>query len=509
MQHRLSHSRRFVGWLASEPFFWVIVAVLIVQAAWLALSGRYPMAFDENFHLGIIQLYAHHLSPFWSSQPANADAYGAVARDPSYLYQYIMSFPYRLISAFTHDLTIQVLILRALNIILMASSLPLFRRLLQKTGASRALTHSCLAVYVLIPVVPLLAAQINYDNMVIPLTALTLLLTIRLNEKLVARKPLDIQLLLSLMILCLLTSLVKYAFLPIFLVVVLFLAVRCWQVYGKPKQLLESARQGLRRTSRRSCWLLASATIIAIGLFSQRYVVNTALYHTPIPSCDQVLSVKQCSAYAPWQRDYVYKVSRQASSATKPSAAGYISGWFYGMWFRTFFAVDGLATNYETSEPLLVPGVAAVIFVVTGALAVIITARRLIRDYHGQTLILFLLASAAYIGALFLDEYQTYVSTGQPMAINGRYLLPVLPLIFVLFALAYGELLKRWLSAKVLLACLAIASLLWGGGALTYILRSNQDWYWPARPVYDVNHAVQDVIGPRTPGYDSPMHFTL
>jgi hypothetical protein len=512
MQHRLSHSRRFVGWLASEPFFWGIVALLIIQATWLALTGRYPMAFDENFHLGIIQLYAHHLSPFWSSQPTNANAYGAVARDPSYLYQYLMSFPYRLISTFTHDLTIQVLILRALNIILMASSLPLFRCLLQKTGASRALTHSALAVYVLIPVVPLLAAQINYDNMVIPLTALTLLLTIRLNEKLVARKPLDIQLCLSLTILCLLTSLVKYSFLPIFLAIMLFLAIRCWQVYGRPRQFLVSVHSGLRRTSHRMWWLYGGMTIIALGLFAQRYGVNVVLYHNPVPNCDQVLTVQQCSAYGPWERDYEYKQyknSRQPSATTKPGTAAYIGDWFYGMWFRTFFAVDGPATNFETREPLSVPGVAAVIFAVTGVLAVIITARRLVRDYHAPTLLLFLLVPAAYIGVLFLDEYQSYLSTAQPVAINGRYLLPVLPLILVIIALAYGELLKRWLAAKLLLASVAIVSLLWGGGALTYILRSNQNWYWPAHSVYEVNHAVQDVLGPRTPGYDSPMQFSL
>jgi hypothetical protein len=509
MKHRFSHSRRWVRWLAAEPFFWIIVVVFVLQAAWLALSGRYPMAFDENFHLGIIQLYAHHLSPFWSSQPRNADAYGAVARDPSYLYQYLMSFPYRLISVFTHDQTIQVLILRGLNIALLATSLPVFRRLLQKSGASRALTHVCLAVYVLIPVVPLLGAQINYDNMLIPLAALALLLTLHLNEKLVKHKPLDIRLFLSLATLCLLTSLVKYSFLPIFLAVVLFLLVRFWQVYGRPSEVWQSTRQGLQRMSRRSLWLFSLLALISAGLFVQRYGVNVARYHNPVPTCDQVLSVQQCSAYAPWERDYQFKVIREATKQAKPSAKTYVSDWFYGMWFRTFFSVDGLYTNFETREPLFVPGVAGIIFAGTGAVAVLLTARRLFRDYHVQTLVLFLLAAALYTAALFLDEYQSYVATAQPVAINGRYLLPVLPLILVLLALGYGELLKRWLSARLLLASVAIVSLLWGGGALTYILRSNKDWYWPNQQVYDVNHAVQDVIGPRTPGYDSPTQFSL
>jgi hypothetical protein len=107
---------RAVALIGSPGFFWGVLALLVLQAAWLACTGRYPMAFDEDFHLGIIRLYAHHISPFWNAQPPGADKFGAVFRDPSYLYQYLMSFPYRLISVFTADQTIQVLWLRAINI---------------------------------------------------------------------------------------------------------------------------------------------------------------------------------------------------------------------------------------------------------------------------------------------------------------------------------------------------------------------------------------------------------
>ncbi|HEY5442555.1 MAG TPA: hypothetical protein VIJ68_03385, partial [Candidatus Saccharimonadales bacterium] len=166
-----SASRRFITMLGSNACFRVILGLLVLQAAWIALSGRYPMAFDEDFHLGIIRLYAHHLSPFWSGQPAGGDQFGAVARDPSYLYQWLMSFPYRFVGLFTGDQTIQVLWLRAINIGLFTSGLVLYRRLLAKTGASRAMIHTCLLIFVLIPVVPLLAAQINYDNLFLPMVA--------------------------------------------------------------------------------------------------------------------------------------------------------------------------------------------------------------------------------------------------------------------------------------------------------------------------------------------------
>jgi hypothetical protein len=509
MKRKISFSQRLVGWLAAEPFFWIIVAVLVIQAAWIALSGSYPMAFDENFHFGIIQLYAHHLSPFWGNQPAAANAFGAVGRDPSYLYQYLMSFPYRLISVFTHDQTIMVLILRALNIALLASSLPIFRRLLQKNGASKALVQSCLAIFVLLPVVPLLAAQINYDNMMVPLTALTLLTTVQLNERLAIRKALDVRACLAVLCLCLATSLVKYSFLPIFVVVVLFLAIRFRQVYGNPRQLWWSVRAGVRTSSRRSLLVLGCAALVGIGLFIQRDGINVIRYHNPAPDCSQVLTVQQCSAYGPWERDYAYQLAQQQSHAPKPSSVTFIGDWFYGMWLRSFFAVGGPATGYESREPVPIPSLVAIVLVVAGLVALVFTGRRLLRRYNAPVLWLFAAVSLAYLAALWLDEHRSYEKTGQPVAINGRYLLPVLPLILVVLALAYGELLKHHPRARLLLVGITIVSLLWGGGALTYILRSNDTWYWSATPVYDVNHAVQHVVGPLVPGYNSPAQFSL
>src|SRR5665213_1702427 len=213
---------RIMAIIGSRTFFRGVPLLLVLQAAWIALSGRYPMAFDEDFHLGIIRLYAHHLGPFWSGQPANADMFGAVARDPSYLYQYLMSFPYRLISLFTSDQTIQVLILRAINIGLFSSGVVLYRRLGLKTGASTALVNICTLLFILIPITPLLAAQINYDNLLLPASAITLLLAVNFEAFLAKHKRLNVKILLQLLIACLLTSLVKYAFLPMFVAIIGF-----------------------------------------------------------------------------------------------------------------------------------------------------------------------------------------------------------------------------------------------------------------------------------------------
>ncbi len=485
-------------------FFRVILALLVVQAAWIALTGRYPMAFDEDFHLGIIRLYAHHISPFWSGQPQNADMFGAVARDPSYLYQYLMSFPYRLISLFTGDQTIQVLILRAIDIGLFAGGVALYRRLMMKAGTSVAMVNLCLLIFVLIPITPLLAAQINYDNLLLPVTALALLMTLDFDARLAKKKQLDTGLLAGLLIVCLLSSLVKYAFLPLFAAIVGFIAVRLWQRYRSPRTIGGQLLAGWRRLSGWSQAGLVAALIVSGGLFVQRYGINIVRYHEPVPDCSQVLSVKECSQYGPWIRNYNLEL---ANIGGRHSPLTFTADWLYGMWLRTFFAVDGPATNFQTRGPLLVPGISAIVFAAAGVIAVAAAGPKLLRRYNAPVLWLFAAAPIVYAGALWLDDYKAFVQTGQAVAINGRYLLPVLLPILLLVAASAGELLKHKAVLKLYLAAVVVLCLAWGGGALTYILRSNDAWYWPSPAVRTANHAVQRVLGPVTPGYRDPTQF--
>ncbi len=496
--------RRLVHLANSRAFFRFIVVLLVLQAAWIALSGRYPMAFDEDFHLGIIRLYAHHLLPFWSGQPANADHFGAVARDPSYLYQYLMSFPYRLINVFTHDQTIQVLWLRAINIGLFAGGLVIYRRLITKVGVSAAIINICLLLFVLIPVVPLLAAQINYDNLLLPLAGLALLLTVRFDTSLVTKNRIDIKALLQLLILCLLASLVKYAFLPIFVALAGFIFVRVWQYRRRLPQPGLGLATGWKALSTATRISLLAGLIMATGLFAERYVINIVKYHNPLPACSKVLSVKQCSAYGPWIRNYNFEINK-LDEAHNPLV--FSGDWLYGMWFRLFFAVDGPATNYQTRGPLPVPSISAIVFVIVAVAAFGYSARRLFNAYSTSLLWLLFSVTAFYVAALWLDNYRAYVETGQPVAINGRYLLPILLPLIVAGILALNEVLKRHQTAKVVVAGLAIICLAYGGGALTYILRSNDDWYWPNQTVRDANHIVQQIGRPITPGYDRPTEF--
>jgi hypothetical protein len=490
--------------IASSWFFRAVIIFFFIESIWIALSGQYPMAFDEDFHLGIIRLYASHISPFWSSQPSNADRFGAVARDPSYLYQYLMSFPYRFISLFTKDQTIMVILLRFIDIGFFGSSLVLFKRLMLKCGASATVSNFCLLLFVLLPVTPLLAAQINYDDLLMPLVAIALLLTLRFDDLISRKKKIDIKTGLQLLIICELASLVKYAFLPIFITIVGFLVIRFWRNHREIKKIKANIAIDWRKISLKVRLGLSIAFIIATGLFLQRYGVNIVLYHTPTPDCAQILTVKQCSQYGPWIRNYTYELSNVAGPHNPIT---FTREWFYGMWLRTFFSVAGSNINYETRGPLVLPGIGSIVLCAIGGLGFLLSIKRLFKKYKSSVLWLYLSSSLIYIAFLWFDNYQAYIDTGQPVAINGRYLLPVLLPLILIAILSLDILLKRYMYIYALIALSAIICLAWGGGTLTYILRSNNQWNWPNQTVYDANDDIQRWVGPLVPGYNHPTQF--
>jgi hypothetical protein len=360
--------------------------------------------------------------------------------------------------------------------------------LLLKTGASKAVVHACLAVFVLLPITPLLAAQVNYDNLLLPFTAWLLLLAVSFSEAPNVRR------LLGILTACLVGGLIEFAFLPIALAV---FAYTLWVVKRQGSGPLE--------IKSKLNWLLVVVLLLSGFLFAERYGLNLAHYHSPVPNCDKILGDTRCDAYGPWQRDNQLKQLKGSHPSQTPFYFG--GRWFYGMWLRTFFAVDGPGTLHQTRGPLLLPGVGAIIVAAGAITATALKWRQVLGRYNRRVLWLLAAVSGFYLLILVLQEYQAFIDTGQAVAINGRYLLLIYPLLFIIGALSLDEALRSRPNLKAAAAGLAIVCLLWGGGALTFILRSNDSWYWPSQAVGAGNHAVKRILGPVTPGYKDYLEF--
>ncbi len=391
-----------------------------------------------------------------------------------------MSFPYRWIAHFVHTQTLQVILLRIINVALFGYALFLFRKVFLRAGVTAALTNFTLFIFILIPIVPMLAGEINYDNLTIVLVAIVCLLMQDIIAKLNNKKlpVVDIFLLAGT---TLLGSIVKYAFLPVLAACSLIVLIYIWIAFdGKSKVVLRATKKSFGMLKKSTVVLLSVFVLISFGLFSQRFLVNLATYKTPIPTCDKVLTVDDCMSYGPFNRSYILKQSK--SPDFKANVFAYAPLWLYGMWFRTFFSVNGNVPNpywarYETIPPLRLPSTAAVLVIISSFAVVLVYFKRLYKD---KFLIFLALMAALYIAALFLENFAAYGRSGQPVAINGRYLLPiVLPLMIIVCRAWQIALTGHSYKLKVALAAIVAVLFIQGGGVFTFMINSNYAWYWP------------------------------
>jgi hypothetical protein len=486
--------------LSSPKFFWFALALFVLGAALLAATSIYPMAFDEDFHLGIIRLYAEVWNPFALAQTPNAAVFGSVVTDPSYLFHYLLSFPYRLLEMLGASEMTTVLTLRLLNVACFAASVVVFRRVLLRAGLSPLLAHGVLVFALLIPASSMLAAQINYDNVIMLITAVSLLLMLRVREGLLAGK-LALTPLIWLAILQLLAAIVKYAYLPIVAGILLYLVILLVR-HARSQRIWHKAWQTLRQRSFVLQTTLGVLLVVSLLLFAQRYVGNLVTYHDIVPDCGVVLTVDECNQYSVWRRDTaLHTVLTPAAEANLKSLPHYVAtDWLWGMQERLFFTVSGPTLDHLTRgglRPLKVVmiGVASI-----GLLAFVIFVWQLLRRY--PVLWLFVTVILVYVGVLIVQQYGMYRYTGAPVAINGRYLLPLLPLFGALAALGLAELLRRlrWTAtAPLLITIVLLVCALQGGGAMTYIVQSSPDWYY-AGWTRELMTDLRETIAPLIPG---------
>lgn len=486
---------RFRSVLERPGFFYVIVGLLVFQAAWIALTARFPQAFDEDFHVGLIQLHAGQWLPFFTQQPAGAEVHGAVVRDPSYLYHYLFSFPYRLLGHLTHSFTVQIISLRFLNIALFALGLFVYRALFTRIGVSRRIMHTVLLLFVLTPIMPLLAANINYDNMIFPLTAALFLYVIRFIQTERQSRQIDIAAWLLVVVYGLVAALVKYTSLPLTAAALVVLGYVVWRdkIQGKSGRL--------QFVWPHKTFLIPICLLIVLlaGLGVERYGVNIVRYHSLSPDCAKVISEKLCHSYAVWERDYQW-----AQIYPHPSEKGIIAYpfvWLHRMVFETMFTISsrfgstGLV-EYVPAPPLTVVNYTAWVMVFGGLLSVVAFWKKI---WDRQELRYLLIIAAFYGFTLFAKNFSQYLHTGEAIAIHGRYLVPIYPLLYAAGVLGFAYLIERIRrpQLKIVLLAVTLVCLTQGAGLITWIFRSDPSWYWSRGDhdlVYRINRPVQTVV---------------
>lgn len=467
----------------SNKFFYVTLGLFTAGVVWIALASLYPMAFDEEFHYGLLKIYATSWLPYGIQHTSDMAQYGSATADASYLFHYLMSFPYRILHAFGLSDMLIIICLRLINIGFVVGAIIVFRKALLEAKLGRLTTNISLLFFMFIPVLSMLAAQINYDNLLLLIVALATLLTIRITQSVLAKKGFPASATWHLIILLVIGACVKYAFLPIaggvgiWLILIAFAAKKKYRL-GITKQLSKLFGSTAKLAARTKTILIALGLMSAF--FAFHYVVNYAQYGSPIPPCEKVFDEQACNAYGPWERNHRFARTRSASFQPMSVPQYVADQWVPGMARRLTFALAGKTNDFQTKEQLPITYFGFWTLTVIGLICLVarmIQERLKIGAFTWFTLLL----CATYAGVLIYQLYGDYLETGVAVAINGRYLLLLLPLFGAVLLQSIGHFAKRVpkVMPALLLTVTIILFLIGGAGVSTYIIQSESHWFWP------------------------------
>jgi len=469
--------------LGSKWFTVAIIALFVVQAGWIALSFRYPMIYDEGFHVDATRLFSQQLTPWLSSQPERLDTYGVLSNGGATLFHYLTSFLLRAVNVFTQNSAIEVITLRMAGVFMAAVGLYIYTKLFEFVGIPRHHANLAVLVFILLPIVPFVAATVNYDNMLFPLTGLFLYLGVRI----IKSSKVTPHLLLWILTVGLLTSLVKFTFMPVFAVGILYIAwsqIHLIRVRGN-----EYGR--IIELKKRPILLSGTALLISTLLFLSVYGVNIYRYGSLQPSCDQVLTEARCSnSYLVTRRNNAINTVDTRSLVQMPE--------YFSLWATQMINWTNMTGTLQSGEGLITKDPLPILYatVYFGSLVGLVLVGRSTGILVGKEYMFLYAVTVGLTFAVFLQNYGTYLEVRYPYAIQPRYLLTVIPVILVACIYSANQLLANRVAIKIVVLFGLGLLLTQGGGLTTHILKSDESWYWDNNNVVNVNNKARDILKP-------------
>lgn len=453
--------------LGSPVVAYVVVALFTAQGALLAATLRRTI-YDEEYHVDVIDWFASGHGPF-EQQPADLREVGDVERYGSYLYHVLMAVPWRLTAALPHDH--RVLVLRLLTVLTVAGALLVLRRTLVRLGTSGLVANLGVGLVAAIPMLVFVAASVNYDGLMLLGVSLVWLAAVRVWQgegdpwvawaRLAAWSGV--------------ACLAKYPALPLVAGTVAVLVVQRVVVRRRGAAAPRSRRGA---GPARVAWLVAGAVSSLAVL--ERYGWNLVRFGTPVPDCRQVQSLQACMSWGPWRRNYALDAGFPDLTSDLPTLVAYVtrewipmsaSTWTY---FGVFLGEEEAAATrgaYATGLLVVVASVAVVVLVLLGI--------RHVLALRGAGALL--AGCAVYLLALGWQNYSDYLRLGQPIGVQGRYLLPVAFALVPFAVHAWAWIVRRLPvpGGPAVTALVVAAVLSQGGGLLGVLARAEPVWFRP------------------------------
>lgn len=479
-QNANNYLESFLKFFSSRKFFYIVLVIAALQGLWYITSFK-PWIYDEARHFKTIEVYTTQISPFIHNQDTKWDYLGDLTRDGSYMYYYLMSWPLRLFQALSNDFEFQLISLRLVSMAFFLAGLIVMRRaLLLVKGFSGAIVNFSLLFFVLTPAAGFLAGIVNYDNLSFLLYSLLVLLSL----KLVTAKSVKPEYLLSVLILAIFMTLVKWTSSALIFPLVAYVL---YDIFVTKKYSPGQLYAEFSKISRTSKVFFVGLLLISTMLFIERPVNNVLTYGKPDPSCGQVIGDSRCQASA----DYAVYAKLRASVSPEFSPVDPVE-FTIKYWFPI---MSNTMTNLlEQGEKTQLPLGSALykLLAILSVVMILVALRDLVKD---KTRLMVILAIAVYVVILIFKEYSGYKINGGPVAIRARYLVPVLPLIISLSAYSFYIIFGRYRKSLMTFALLVILLQSQGGGIVTYTFTSPESAYWN-ETAYRLNNAARNIADP-------------
>lgn len=445
-------TEKILQFLGSKKFLYIILAWFVLQAGFMAITTAKGIAPDEGTHFRSIQVFTENgFDPFFE-QGEGTYSLGVLARTPNYMFYYLMSFVYRVIpSGWSQDA--QLITLRLVNMLFTLGGLVVLwqtLKLLTKRGIIQNLTVFMMTNTLMFV---FLAGALSYDNLFFLASNIALYYFVKLLIKFSVRDTLKLG---AAVVFALLS---KFTFVPLAVAIAGLLIFRYARDY---KKVWTTAKTEVGKYQK-PVIILSAVFLVFVGLFMERYLVNYIRYGSYRPKCEKVLTVDQCMQSALYRRNKAFQSNPVKDPTPDPD---FVVRWA----FRTKETVFGIMGHRAIKEtPFIKYGTAMLFIFMLIALTRTITLK--------DKLVLYLLVVIVmYVGVLIVHNHNLYQRSGLfGLALQGRYIFPVLGLMYFVGNYFVDKLLRRHNAAYLAYAAIAIG-IFFVGSLPTYVYVLDASW---------------------------------
>ena len=210
--------------------------------------------------------------------------------------------------------------------------------------------------------------------------------------------------------------------------------------------------------------LITAFALIVLGLNVSLYGVNLVKYLEPIPDCTDLLPQEQCdlSVYERRAKEMGFPEEkltlRDVIEQQKTNPINYIDEYWFNRMLKTVYGIMGHKSYY----PPLIATFYRLLYLFVFILAIKYWQKR---EYAFYALVIITLS---YILAIMISSYnEELMSDFRHVAVQGRYLFPILAPFYVLVSHSISQITNRWIR-KLTVAYTLLLFII--GGPVVFLL---------------------------------------